>query len=228
MKTFFLQVWHPGSSSASRANFSRHVFSYIRHFRTLSRSARKTGSKNAKNRKNRVSARYHCNSSQLRLRFGLTHQIRNVARFSANILWNFQPWLQSKNSRLILGEKTWFKAKNVILEVSTFFLEYNFFSVFRPNQYFFTVYDSLLNVEGADEKDYLTYRHCRRDNLVQTLKIWLFFCDHQREWSRIFTKNDFFGKFFFSRGILGANDDFSLNNGRSGGGLDIKLIFWTI
>ena len=68
----------------------------------------------------------------------------------------------------------------VILEVSTFFLEYNFFSVFRPNQYFFTVYDSLLNVEGA-EKDYLTYRHCRRDNLVQTLKIWLFFRDYQRK-----------------------------------------------
>ena len=143
MKTFFLQVWHPGSSSASRANFSRHVFSYIRHFRTLSRSARKMGSKNAKNRKNRVSARYHCNSSQLRLRFGLTHQIRNVARFSANILWNFQPWLQSKNCRLILGEKTWFKAKNVILEVSTFFLEYNFFSVFRPNQYFLRVFSTL-------------------------------------------------------------------------------------
>ena len=66
------------------------------------------GLKNARNRKNRVSARYYCNSSQLRLRFWPTHQIRNVARFSANILWNFQPWLQSKNCRLILGEKTWF------------------------------------------------------------------------------------------------------------------------
>ena len=69
----------------------------------------------------------------------------------------------------------------VILEVSTFFLEYNFSFVFRPNQYFFTVYDSLLNVEGPDEKDYLNNRHCRRDNLVQTLKIWLFIRDHQRK-----------------------------------------------
>ena len=41
--------------------------------------------------------------------------------------------------------------KYVILEVSTFLFEY-IFIVFRPNQYFFTVYDSLLNVEGADEK----------------------------------------------------------------------------
>ena len=135
METFFLQVWHPGSSSVSRANFSRHVLSYIRHFRALSRSARKTGSKNAKNRKNRVSARYHCNSSQRRLRFGLTHQIRNVARFSVNILWNFQPWLQSKTA----GEIIWFK-----LWKSDFFRnhQHKWSHIFTKNDFFWCVFFS--------------------------------------------------------------------------------------
>ena len=112
----------------------------------------------------------------------------------------------------------------VIFEVSKFSLNI-IFICFSTKSVFFTVYDSLLNVEGADEKDYLTYRHCRRDNLVQTLKIRLFSATTSVNDLVFLIKTIFWQVFFYSKGILGANDDFSLNNGRSGGGLDIKLIF---
>ena len=116
-------------------------------------------------------------------------------------------------------------AKNVILEVTTSFLEYIFFC-FSTKSVFFKVNDSLLNVEGAEEKDYPTYRHCRRDNLVQTFKIWLFSASTSVN-DLIFLLKTIFWQVFFHKGYLRGQSWFFIS-GQSGGGFDIKLIFWTI